>query len=940
MEYENIAADTGAVAAAERLLRSSLVNRTHLVSIIGHDDPYPEELLDCLQLVDRFDQLAVLCIFDREYYVATNPDVAASAIDPLVHFLTVGVAESRSPHPLIDLHYIVERRRDLYIQNLRLSELIEAIERNLCDPSPYFSIEDYVSNQYILDASETSALLHYLSIGAEARARPNNFFDPAYYAARFDDVPGTALDATLHFIGVGDRQGRQPSAEFDPVWYWDQYGDTAGYPPLLHFLSIGRGEGRLPRNTAPPSAVTVLAEVAAENCVPHEDAAVMLERYERLKRKLEAVGHERRSRFRTHDACPVYLDEPDEALELLQFPAVGARGTSRRPRTAAATKIDILIPTFNEFEYLVECLESIRRAGIATSYRVIVADDASTDPRLSRLSQVPGLVYLTNKENLNFLRNCNAAFASVTAEYLLLLNNDVQLMPGAIDRLVQVLDDDDEVAAAAPMVLYPNGRLQEAGCAVRADGTSVMVGVGEDPLEPGYNYRRPVQYSSAACLLVRRSALDGKLFDEHYAPLYCEDVDLCMRLRARGFAIIYEPAARVIHHLSVSANRQSNTRRLQRIVRNQAKLVQRWGQRLEVDAAARVLAFYLPQFHPIAQNDRWWGKGFTEWTNVVRARPSFAGHYQPHLPADLGFYDLRLAEVMGEQQRLARRYGVEGFIVYYYNFGGQRILEAPMENLLLRPEIDFRFALCWANENWTRHWDGGSGSVILAQSYDPATIAAVAADAIRFAADPRALMVNGKPLFLIYRPLLLPDPVQVTGMLRQRFAEAGFPGVHLVYVESMELLAAANTAPAELGFDAAVEFPPQGIASPVMQAINPTKLGFEGRVYDYEATVLNALNRPRTNYTRYPAVFASWDNTARQPLKGTTLHGASPELFQAYVEGKLDEVERFTLGDERLLFVNAWNEWAEGAHLEPDQAYGHRWLAAIRAALVHKGMFR
>ena len=186
--------------------------------------------------------------------------------------------------------------------------------------------------------------------------------------------------------------------------------------------------------------------------------------------------------------------------------------------------------------------------------------------------------------------------------------------------------------------------------------------------------------------------------------------------------------------------------------------------------AVRVLAFYLPQFHPTPENDLWWGAGFTEWTNVVKARPSYAGHYQPHLPADLGFYDLRTPDALRRQALLARRYGIEGFCVYYYNFGSRRVLSQPLETVRANPDIPFRWCLCWANENWTKHWDGGEREILLEQSYEQATLDAIIADAVAQAADPRYIRVNGRPLFLVYRPLLLPDPPGFAAQCRAAFA--------------------------------------------------------------------------------------------------------------------------------------------------------------------------
>ncbi len=318
---------------------------------------------------------------------------------------------------------------------------------------------------------------------------------------------------------------------------------------------------------------------------------------------------------------------------------------------------------------------------------------------------------------------------------------------------------------------------------------------------------------------------------------------------------------------------------------------------------------------------------------MVKARPSYEGHYQPHLPADLGFYDLRTEDALRRQAMLARRYGIEGFCVYYYNFGGRRMLDAPLEVVRATPSMPFHWCLCWANENWTKHWDGGSREIMLEQSYDDATLASIVADAVAHAGDPRYLRVDGKPLFLVYRPLLLPDPTGFARRCRTAFAAAGHPGVQLVYVEGMESVD-KKLRPADFGFDACVEFPPHGRAVSADSDALITKPGWSGYRYDYPHTVRAFCERESVPYTRYPAVFPSWDNTPRQPLLGTSFDGATPEAFRMFVEAKIEEARRFLMGDERLLFINAWNEWAEGAHLEPDTGHGHRWLEALRDAVA------
>jgi GT2 family glycosyltransferase len=862
--------------------------------------------------------------FDPAFYLAANPDVAKAALDPLLHFIDIGIAELRSPHPLIDLRHIAFEDALVLGATPTIEALVDLLEYDLANPSPYFDPQHY-RDQLAETAPRNALLRHFLQHGLPAGRTPNPFFDPAWYAEHNPDVPGEPYIALRHFITQGDVEGRAAGPGFDGARYRARYTDVSdsGIAPLRHYLLHGRRENRhvATEHTARPTAPSSLSvEVGLALAV---DAQEIQKAFADMRERVAAGQQQHKDAVRPSPPALVTSTTPAKDIAKLKLPR------TRTPR------LSILVPVFNELAVTVECLLSIQRAKPKVAFEVVVADDCSTEPGLEQLGQIANLVTVRQPSNVGFLRNCNEALARCRGDYVLLLNNDAQVLPGAIDRLVAALDADPAVAAVGPKIVYPDGRLQEAGCFVRPNGESGMVGLFADPAEGGYCFDRDVAYCSGAALMFRRALVGETLFDEAYQPAYCEDADLCLRFVAAGHRVRYVSGAVVVHHLSVSTNRGSVTRKLRAISRNQQILCERWGDLLRRMDAVRVLAFYLPQFHPTPENDLWWGAGFTEWTNVVKARPSYSGHYQPHLPTDLGFYDLRTPETLHRQAVLARRYGIEGFCVYYYNFGSQRVLSRPLETVLANPDIPFRWCLCWANENWTKHWDGGEAEILLAQSYEPETLAAVIGDAVRQAADPRYIRVNDRPLFLVYRPLLLPDAPGFAAQCRAAFAAAGFAGVHLVYVESMEAVD-RKVSPADLGFDAAVEFPPHGRAVPATSAADVVKADWNGYRYDYPETVRAFVERDSVPYPRYPAVFPNWDNTPRQPLRGTSFDGISPEAFRVYVEEKIEEVRRFLMGEERLLFVNAWNEWAEGTHLEPDAYHGHRWLEALRDAIAAK----
>lgn len=870
------------------------------------------------------DRPALSYYFDAQYYLEVNTDVAALGLDPLLHFLDSGLAEERSPHPMVDIKYILGLDRSLLGEPPQVELLVDLLEYDLALPSPYFDPAFY-QDGLGAGAPGNGMLRHFLSTGLWARHKPNQWLDPHWYAEHHADCPDDPYGALRHFIQWGDAEGRCAGPGFDGQQYLLRNPDVAaaGVPPLRHFLTQGRHEGR--PATPPPSVVAPApTQPAAEIGLPLPvDAAASVATDAEMRARVAGLRQEQKDAVVAVPPLMVRSLVPAEDIAVLDFPAV------------KTPKVSILIPVYNELDVTVECLLALQQNLPQVSVEVVIADDCSTDPDMRRLEGVANLVYLRQAENAGFIRNCNAAFAACRGEYVLLLNNDTQVLAGAIDRLAAVLDEDPGVGAVGPKLIYPDGRVQEAGCYIRPNGESGMVGLFRDPDEGGYCYDRDVAYCSGAALMVRRALVGETLFDEVFRPAYCEDADLCLRLIAAGHRVRFVHAAIVVHLLSVSSNRQSVTRKLRTITRNQQTLVERWGDSLTAMDRVRTLAFYLPQFHPTPENDLWWGAGFTEWTNVTKAQPSYVGQYQPHLPADLGFYDLRMPEALRRQAALASRYGVDGFCVYYYNFGARRVLHRPIEVVRAHPDIPFNWCLCWANENWTKHWDGGSREILLEQSYDAATLGAIIEDAVSQAADPRYIRVDGKPLFLVYRPLLVPDPPAFARACREGFAKAGFPGVHLVYVESMEAVD-RGVRPADLGFDACVEFPPQNRAAPATAPVEVIKPGWDGMRFDYTATMLNFIGRDSVPYPRYPAVFPSWDNTARQRLRGHSFDGVSPEAFRVYVEEKIEEIRQFHMGGERLLFVNAWNEWAEGTHLEPDIAHGHRWLEALRDAMAAK----
>lgn len=349
------------------------------------------------------------------------------------------------------------------------------------------------------------------------------------------------------------------------------------------------------------------------------------------------------------------------------------------------------------------------------------------------------------------------------------------------------------------------------------------------------------------------------------------------------------------------------------------------------NTAARIIAFHLPQFHAFPENNSWWGEGFTEWTNVKPAKSQFLGHYQPHEPhSDIGYYDLTADSVFAKQAELAKTHGIHGFCFYYYWFGGKRLMERAIDKLLDDKSVDLPFCLCWANENWTRRWDGLESEVLIAQDHSEEDDLACIKDLARYIADERYIKVNGRPLLLVYRPSLLPDPAATAERWRQWCRDNGIGEVYLAYTQSFE-----TEDPRKYGFDAAIEFPPNNSGpTDLTNAITPYAPDYAGKVYNWADLADRSQQYSQLPYKLYRSVCPGWDNTARRKDRGSVLINNTPEKYEAWLKNAVREtVVRADDDSERLVFVNAWNEWAEGAHLEPDRRNGYAYLDATRRAV-------
>jgi lipopolysaccharide biosynthesis protein len=751
-------------------------------------------------------------------------------------------------------------------------------------------------------------------------------FDGEWYLANNSDVAAVRMDPVLHYLLYGAREGRQPGPQFDAVAYLRRYEDLAikNENPLLHYILHGSQEGRL----AGPRSSAIITEPSATKgmlVVDHDCSVAVPFAY---MTRPQVAGQP--------IAVIIHIFYPELASELRYY-------LEKIPG-----QVDIFISTTNSHsKLLIEQVFIPWKAG-ALEIRHTPNRGRDIAPKLVVFRDVYDRYDLVLQLHSKHSSHTNGS-ASWRRHLLETLVGD----PVIIACIIDAFNRNPELGMISSSHFEPmRGSLSWGNnfdCAVKLAhrmGFSVeltttldfpsgsMLWVRSAALRPLFDLELSMDDFD-----VEEDQVDGTLAHaiERLYFFICESAgfswikisrpDLFPTLSTVSRIERPDDIGRVLHKpfFRLVNPSQCNFRP------PTLKYVPQLAATPPSENPAKLVAFYLPQFHTIPENDAWWGEGFTEWTNVRAAIPLFEGHYQPHVPVDLGYYNLLDDNVLKRQAELARLYGIDGFCFYCYWFGGKKLLFKPLEMFLAHKTIDISFCLCWANENWTRRWDGRENEILIAQKHSDEDDIEFIKSVSGYMRDERYIRVNGRPLLLVYRPDVLPSLRDTANRWRRWCVENGIGPIYLAYTQSFEAID-----PMLYGCDAAIEFPPNHAAPRnITTTVTPTVNDFEATVYDWNSLLENSYYYSRqNNYKLFRSVCPMWDNTPRRKSDGTVFVNNTPLLYKRWLLNAIAETVRTaTNADERLIFINAWNEWGEGAHLEPDAQNGYAYLQATREAL-------
>ncbi|HWA43838.1 MAG TPA: glycoside hydrolase family 99-like domain-containing protein [Hypericibacter adhaerens] len=721
----------------------------------------------------------------------------------------------------------------------------------------------------------------------------SGLFDGAYYRRAYPDVAEAGADPLAHYLRFGAKEGRDPSAAFSTFYYLDTYPDVRAsrMNPLLHYILVGKAEGRSPQAPASHSSRDPAAGSPAPGALGADRPPFAIPLSTRSLPRIAVVLH------------LYYLDlwpEIGRQLQAIQepFDLIVSVPEARRPEAEA-----MIAPLFP----LAQIVAVQNRGRDVGPFLMLLGS--------GRLDRYDYVCKIHGKKSPHRLDG---------NEWRHDLLGNLLGGSGTVGHLVAWLDANPGTGLIGPAGLRVHDRDNRWGSnEERVRKLAARAGLAENEVR--------LDFFAGSMFWCRPAALEPlkslKLGLADFEPEQNQIDGTLAHALERLFVLAAAHAGFAVREADEIAAAPLPVSPLHTVLTT------------ESGHLVKTIAFYLPQFHPIPENDLWWGRGFTEWNSVARARPMFEGHHQPRLPADLGFYDLRLPEVREAQAKLASAYGIHGFCYHYYWFHPRRLLETPIQQMLKSGRPDFPFCICWANENWTRRWDGLDQEILVPQNYGPGFAQAFIDEIIPYLRDPRYIRYEGRPVLVIYRSKTIPDLAETIAIWRKACRQAGIGEIHLCVVRFWDI---ADTKVE--GFDAVIEFPPHrtppaAMNMPVAQ-LNPA---FRGTIHDYAAVIEDSLSidpaAPGFTAARgliHRGLMMGWDNTPRRGVGGGIFHGATPETYGRWLTGLLEQ-ERRRASPESLIFINAWNEWGEGTMLEPDTRNGRGYLEATRRALAGAG---
>ncbi|PIE82554.1 MAG: hypothetical protein CSA11_00105 [Chloroflexi bacterium] len=855
--------------------------------------------------------------FFPKWYAVTNPEIAEKESSLLQHYVDTGEAEGRLPNPLFFPHWYLQQNPDLNNwQGPLLCHYIEWGEREGRHPSPLFFPEWYRQESGV----EENILPHYLVQGEKEGLRPNPLFHPRWYGERNPDLIEAGVCLLSHYIQYGEKEGRQPAPHFFPQWYRQHYmseGAETDECALRHFLTVGDARAYRPG--------------------PFFDSEWYLEKYIDLDmqgltpyRHYSEIGQQK-----GFECAPWPMRQRSILPVVPVYP--GEEGGSAEWQNAA---IHLHLLSLNSLFGFVERL----RGSVLPLYITVDEELWNRDGVKSELAKILAPYSGQRTVEIRSVPSAGRGTSALLLEYREEFSQFEYIGHFTLDEEI-----DTGCEEAFDLLLGTGNRFSELEGLFAEDATLVYT---ECERTCGDSFFPAINRDIIGAVLSKYSDLDIEDYPEIDQPaifMFWTKLEVLEKFWDLPFSY---------HNFAVEKSDEKNSLtnvlqtifflfaatcsgRLYRLHRSTDSVqdCRRFEERRDYSdkitkTDVKVLSYYLPQFHPTPENDKWHGSGFTEWTKVRAATPLFRGHWQQHIPhEDIGYYLLESPEVLQKQAELMKGAGVTGMIFYHYWFTGRLILESPAQMLLAEQEIEMPFCFCWANENWTKKWDGNDDEILLGQEYSEDDAEAFIRYLIPFFRDRRYIKVDGRPMLHVYRPTAIPEPEMYLAVWKRVCEQEGVAAPWVVAT-----LTRGAEDPRDFGMDAAVErvlhdWTDGGVAE--MRDCVQAYTRIDGSILNYPDVADYYIQKNEAKeFTYFRSVVPCWDNTARYGSSAYVLHNPTPEKFQHWLDETVSWTRRNLPEERRFLVVNAWNEWAEGNHLEADSKFGYAWLNCVGRSLA------